>query len=197
MQAIIQQFRQEHNKKALKPFKCSPVQDSSSKRIYDVNYAKRWALIRSLYEVYSVDDRKLLQWLLKQELRAYCVWASLPFSVYVCAFMLYDVMKAKDSLWLYQAKLAGDSDLQCCVDTEILFGKKPKATLAFLKHKKRKGHKTAKQALKAIKFYRSHKEAVYKTPDDFVAFFKNQRVLSLFADIEDYFLNENEAITNG
>ncbi|MFT0212669.1 hypothetical protein VQ643_08620 [Pseudomonas sp. F1_0610] len=194
MQALIEQARNRFRKKDVKHYSFLALYNELGYTT-DANYAKRWLLIQRIYANYSKADRQLIGYLLKQELKAYRAGSALADSVYLCAFMLYDTMKEKDSLLLYQAKLSGNTDLQCCVDTEILFGKKPKATLNFLKRKKRQGRKIAKQALKAIKYYRSYKDAIYQEPKAFSRFFKERRGPNLIETMQACF-NQDE-LNNG
>ncbi len=175
MKNIILQFRKNNDYSILEPFKYKEVND------FDENYWKRGDFIFTLYDMYQIQDKPLIKWLIEEELKG--VFKIEDDMLIVCAFMLYKIMSNEDILTLYDIKFGGGSDLVARIDTELIFGIDKEITKAYLEKLK-----TAKseEILECIQYYESHKEAVYRTREEYIEFFEKKRMIGL----KEYFEEE-------
>ncbi|MDH7447611.1 hypothetical protein [Aquimarina sp. 2201CG14-23] len=176
---IIDTFKSSKDESVLIDFGCI-----DNGKYGDKNYSNRKNLILELYSDYSAEDKPLLKWLLKEELKGF----EFDVPVYtadLCAFMLYKYMEMADIYDLYDAKFGAGSDNQAYVDVELVFGRNRDETKAFLRNEKTQ-LKLNKEILETIEWYESNPNAKFKSREEYIVYFETIKAENIKSDVEEY-----------
>jgi hypothetical protein len=180
----INDFRKNNNIALIERYKCEHNGETEYGKSFDKNYWHRKKLIFELYENYTKEDKPLIKWLLKEELKGFEL--DIPVQTTdLCAFMLYKIMDFEDVYDLYEAKFGAGSDTQSYVDIELVFGFDREQTKAFLTNKK-SSLKQNKKILKAIEHYEDNPNAKFKSRDKYITYFESRKINLIKIDLEDY-----------
>jgi len=181
---IINEFRKSNNIELLGQFKCEHNGKTKYGEIFDKNYWHRKKLIFELYRNYTKEDKPLIKWLLKEELKGFELGIPVQ-TTDLCAFMVYKHLDFEDVYDLFDAKFGGGSDTQCYVDIELVFGFDKEQTKIFLLDRKT-NKKRNKEILKAIKYYEGNADAKFKTREEYINYFENRKINLIQNDLQDY-----------
>lgn len=181
---VVNNFRANSDVVLLEQYKCEHNGKTEYGKSFDKNYWHRKKLIFELYKNYTKQDKPLIKWLLKEELKGF------EFDIPVqttdlCAFMLYKVMDFEDVYDLYEAKFATGTDAQVYVDIELVFGFGREQTKVFLKGKKSSQNQN-KEILNAIEHYESNPNAKFKSREEYISYFENRKINMIKNDLEDW-----------
>ncbi|GAB1858418.1 hypothetical protein MHTCC0001_32550 [Flavobacteriaceae bacterium MHTCC 0001] len=183
-QETIKQYKNSKNESLLDSFRCIHNQKNGYGESGDKNYVNRKHLILELFKNYSVADKPLIKWLLKEELKGYEF--DIPaYTTDLCAFMLYKHMQVADVYDLYSAKFGAGSDHQYSLDIELVFGINVEETKAFLKNETSKIALNT-EILEAIEWYISHPDAKFKSREAYIHFYETIKAKHILADLENY-----------
>jgi hypothetical protein len=181
---IINEYRIKHNEELLESYKSKHNGKDRYGESFDVNYWHRKKLIFELYNDYSIEDKPLIKWLLKEELRGFKF--DIPVQTTdLCAFMLFKYMNLEDIYDLFEAKFGAGTDNQCFVDIELVFGFDKEQTKTYLTSKKTNKRQN-KEILKAIKHYEDNPKAKFKSREEYINYFETKKINFIKSDLESY-----------
>ena len=180
---IINEFKSSKNTAVLIDFRCIHNGKEGYEETGDKNYLNRKHLILELYENYSAEDKPLIKWLLKEELKGF-EFGIPVYTTDLCAFMLYKHMTIEDIYDVYDAKFGAGSDHQFYIDIELVFGFDKDETKTFLKNAKTQ-RELNNEMLKTIEWYESNPDAKFKTREEYIEYFETKKVNNIKADLED------------
>ena len=180
----INDFRENNNDELLEQYKCEHNGKTKYGESFDKNYWHRKKLIFELYENYTIEDKPLIKWLLKEELKGFEFGIPVQ-TTDLCAFMLYKYMDREDVYDLFEAKFGAGSDTQFYVDIELVFGFDKEQTKTFLTNGKT-NKKQNKEILKAINHYEGNPDAKFKSREEYINYFENKKINLIKIDLEDY-----------
>ena len=179
---LIQTFRKTQDKNLLSPFKFKHNGKKDYSEIGDDNYMQRKDLIVSLLQDHSLQDKKLIKWLLKQEIK-YCAKiadVAVP-TTDLCAFLLYLYVEPQDVFQIFKAKYETNYDNSHSIDTELLLGKDIKETKRFLK---KSGKKKSKKILKIIRQYEKDlkkNKTAFKSREAYIEYYQEEKLKKLLS----------------
>lgn len=88
----------------------------------DKNLKRRYNFIKALYPKYREKDRKLIRFLLSQEIKYAQKLGDHSFGLNLTSFMLFTIMSVKDVKKLFDAKFNTCYDARFGLDIELVFG---------------------------------------------------------------------------
>ena len=180
---VIDEFGKSHDKSLLKEFKCESNEKTGCGNSFDTNYWNRKNLIFELYNHYTIEDKTLIKWLLKEEGKGF----ELDIPVYtkdLCAYMLYKHIELKDIYDLYNAKFGAGTDARFFIDIELVFGIDKEQTKEFLS-KQEKNKKLNNEILKTIRYYESNPNARFRSREEYIHFFETKKIYQIKTELED------------
>ena len=181
---IINEFKSSKNESILNDFACTHNGKKGYGESDDKNYSNRKNLILELYSNYAADDKPLIKWLLKEELKGFQF--DIPvYTTDLCAFMLFKYMKTEDIYDLYEAKFGAGSDHEGYVDIELVFGLHRDETKAFLSNEKTR-IQLNNEILETIEWYESNPNAKFKSREEYIIYFETVKADNIKYDLEDY-----------
>ncbi|KXX69365.1 hypothetical protein [Flammeovirga sp. SJP92] len=193
---IIEEFRRSGQKELLDKYRFKHNGETEYGKINDFNLQNRIDLVLELFRNYSIKDKPLIRWILKQEIRCANKISISIASLELCAFMLYKVMTLEDIYLLYKAKFGNTYDNSFELDVELIFGFDRELTKQFLKNTETK-KKKSKVILKMIKGYekrcKDNPEA-FKSRTEYINYFENRKSINLIRELRaclEHLLNEN------
>lgn len=190
---IIEKFRINKDESLLKNFKCQHNGKEGYGESDDENYWERKNLIFELYDKYSVEDKSLIKWLLKEELKGF----EFDIPVYttdVCAFMLYKHMNKEEVYDLFEAKFAAGSDTQAYLDIELIFGFDREEMKAFL-NQQTTNKEQNDEILEAISHYETNPNAKFKSREEYIHYFETKKIAIIKSDletVEEFYIEQNK-----
>lgn len=181
LRKTIEAYRQNPSEQLLDAFKCKH-NGLKGYDAFDANYWERKKLIFELYTDYTIEDKPLIKWILKEEQKG------VPFDVPLyttdlCAFMLYKHMDMDDIYDLFEAKFGGNTDRQVYIDIELLFGFDRVQTKEYLKNKST-NKKLNKEILEMIEHYEANKNASFRSREDYIYYFETRKIILIQNDLE-------------
>ena len=181
---IIETFRKDHSEENLKEFKCVHNGETEYGYSSDKNYNRRKELILALYKQYNSQDKLLIKWLIKEELKGYEF--DIPvYTLDLCAFMLYKIMDQHDVYELYDAKFGAGSDVQAHLDIELIFGFDKEETKTYLANSTNSKNLN-KTILKTIAFYEDNPNAKFKNREEYIHYFETKKINSILNDLAEF-----------
>ncbi|TPN85864.1 hypothetical protein [Aquimarina algicola] len=175
MRDIINTYIKTEDSAVLKKFK---YQKNNQ---WDDTYWDRSELIFELYNDFDSTHKALIKWLINEEMKG--IEIELPTeTLQVCAYMIYKIMDMSDIYDLFNIKFGAGTDLQCAIDTELIFGLDKERTKKYLKENP---SEESNEILDCIKHYESFKTAVYRSREEYITYFETRRINMLKTDFED------------
>ncbi|GAA3777400.1 hypothetical protein [Flavobacterium ginsengiterrae] len=181
---LINQYRKNQDNSLLHDFECKHNGKTEYGHSFDENYWSRNDLIFELYNNYNIEDKKLIKWLLQEQIKG--IEFDIPvYALDVCAFMLYKLMENEDIYDLYLAKFGTGTDAQFFVDIELIFGFDKEQTKEYLKNQK-KNKRLNNKIIKIINYYESHPNGKYRNRKDYINYFETKKIEIIKSDLEEY-----------
>lgn len=181
---IIEAIRKNHTDEKLEVFKCLHNGKTEYGYSFDKNYNQRKELILVLYKQYNQQDKWLIKWLIKEELKGFEY--DIPVQTLdLCAFMLYKIMNQHDVYELYEAKFGAGSDAQSYLDIELIFGLDKEKTKEFLTNNT-SSKNLNKIILKTIAFYEDNPNAKFRNREEYIHYFETKKINSIMDDLEEF-----------
>lgn len=115
--------------------KLSKLKFKDNGKLQDKNLQTRFKFIKALYPRYQPKDKKLVKYLLKQEIKYAQVIGNYNAGLNLSAFMLYTIMSVKDSKTLYDAKFRSCPNACQVIDIELVFGLDKETTKQYFTEK--------------------------------------------------------------
>lgn len=141
----------------------------------DLNLKNRFEFIKKLYADYSTKDRKLVKFLLSQEIKYAQEEGDYSFGLNLTTFMLFTIMEVSDVALLYDAKFETCFDAQCVLDIELVFGLDLEDTKTYFTINK----DTERDVLGVIKKYETRP---YRQRAEYLKFYTERRIPSLLEE---------------
>lgn len=164
MEEILQYSPELPPKKYLTKLKFKQGGKKKLEQSSDKNLATRYCFIKALYSKYQFKDKKLVRYLLKQEIKYAQKVKDYTLGLNLSAFMLYTIMSVKDTKILFDAKFGTCQSAQSTIDIELIFGANKDLTKQYYQQKPDKKRKI----LKVIKEYEAKS---FKTRQEYLKFY--------------------------